>query len=71
MNKDILLKLLGLTEEEIIEEVSKYNLSIKEIDAFNKGKDFGEKIAELDDLSKRRVILSLIYYGLANKNGDK
>lgn len=71
MNKEILLNLLGLTEEAIVEEVSKYNLSVKEIETFNEGKEFGEKIAELNDLSKRKVILSLIYYGLINKNGSK
>lgn len=71
MSKDIILKFLKMTEEELVQEASKFDLTIKELETFDKGKEFDEKLRELDDNSKRRGLSSLVLYALTNKNGGR
>ena len=72
MNKELFLRLFGMTEEQVISEAAKTNLNYKELAAFDKGKDFIDKNDELEsEESKKKVVLKLIAYWLIKRNGDK
>ena len=70
MDKKILLNILGLTEEQIIQEAAKINLSIKELEVFNNGKKFLDNYNELNNKElQNRVTLKLIEYGFSKRYG--
>lgn len=72
MNKELLLKLIGMPEEQVFHEVAKIDLNSKEYETFDKGKGFIDKYDELENEdSRKRVILELISYALKKKNGGK
>lgn len=65
MNKEMLLNIIGMTEDKVIEKASKLNMDDIEEYTFIKGKDFIDKYNELDNKNARdKVILKLIAYGL-------
>ena len=72
MNKELFLRLFGMTEEQIISEATKTNLNNKEIGTFDKGKDYIDKYDELEnEESRKKVVLKLIAYWLIKRNGGK
>ena len=69
MNKEMLQFLTGMTEEQILNEAKNIGLDTREEEALNKGKDFFDKYMKLDNAnSQKRVILTLIAYGIINNN---
>ena len=71
MNKENILNLIKITEEELVEQTSNYNLNAKELEVINKGKELFEEIKNLDDNSKRKILFSLILYAVSNENSSK
>lgn len=72
MNKELFLRLFGMTEEQIISEAAKINLNPKEIESFHNGKDYIDKYDELEtEESRKKVVLKLIAYWLIKRNGGK
>ena len=63
MNKELFLKLVGVTEEQALSEAAKINLNPKKIETFHNGKNFIDKYDELEtEESRRKVILKIIAY---------
>lgn len=72
MNKEVFLKLVGMTEKQVLLEEKKINLNPKEFESFHNGKNFIDKYDELEtEESRRKVVLKLIAYGLVRRNGGK
>ena len=71
MNKETALALINMTEQQVLETAAKMNLSFKESEVLEKGKEFIDKFNELENQELRNnVILKLIAYGLI-KSYDK
>ena len=69
---DKLIELLNMSSTELLSEIAKQNYNMKELEAFNKGKDLVDKLSELNnEESSKKVSLGLIAYILYKRNGGK
>ncbi len=69
---DKLTELLNMSSAELLSEVEKQIYNMKELEAFNKGKEMLDKLSELNnEESYRKVSLALIAYILYKGNGGK
>lgn len=72
MNIDLLLKSIGITKEQVLLEVPKINLNFKEEETFKKGIEFINKFNEIEtEVSRKNVIMKIIFYELIRRNGEK
>lgn len=69
---DKLIELLNMSSTELLSEISKQNYNVKELEAFNKGKELVDKFSKLNsEESSKKVSLGLIAYILYKRNGGK
>lgn len=72
MKKENILNYIGMTEQELIEEIKQTNLIEDEIELYNKGIDFLDKCKDINnDNSRKKVALCLLGYLISIMNGDK
>lgn len=69
---DKLIELMAMSSTELLSEIAKQNYNMKELEAFNKGKELVDKFSELNnEESSKKVSLGLIAYILYKRNGGK
>jgi len=69
--KELVLRMLGITEDEAINEAAKIYLTSEEKSAYDSGSDFINKYNNLGDAAKRRVFIKIIAAELLKQNGGR
>lgn len=72
MKEEIINFLLGMSKEQLFEEVTKINLTQQEMEIFDKGKEYIDKMFEIkNEKSRKDIALHLITYGISKESEGK
>ena len=71
MNNNFLIDFQSMTIEQLKDWILSQNLSLKELEAYNKGTEMIDKVSQLDRESANKVWIALIAYSIYKLKGGK